>query len=75
MVDALSRYLEALISNMMAALWRLMEDIIKVNSVCQLNSLIVNLTISNDLVDKIKMAEEQMRSYNDFSVFLTLSRR
>lgn len=55
---------------MMAALWRLMEDIIKVNSVCQLNSLIVNLTISNDLVDKIKMAEETNEELQCFFSFL-----
>lgn len=35
-----------------------MEDIIEVNLVCKLNSLMTNFTISNDLVDKIKMAQE-----------------
>lgn len=33
-------------------------NIIKVNLVCQLNSFIANLSNSNDLVDKIKMAKE-----------------
>lgn len=35
-----------------------MEDIIVVNSVCMLNSLFANLTISNDLVNWIKVAQE-----------------
>lgn len=42
----------------MATQWRLVEYIIEVNLVCQLNSLIANLTISNDLVDRIKVAQE-----------------
>lgn len=35
-----------------------MEDIIEVNQVCNLNSLLTNLTIFNDLVDKIKVTQE-----------------
>ena len=35
-----------------------MEDIIEVNPVCQLNSLMGNLSISNDLVDRIKVAQK-----------------
>ena len=35
-----------------------MEDIIEVNPICKLNSLMANLTISNDLVDRIKLAQD-----------------
>ena len=45
------------LSVVMATQWRMMEDIIEVNPVCQLNSLIGNLSISNDLVDRIKVAQ------------------
>ena len=55
--DALSRNPRAKISNIMATQWRLMENIIEVNPVCKLNSLLVNLTISNGLVDQIKVAQ------------------
>ena len=34
-----------------------MENIIEVNLVCQLNSLMGNYNISNDLVDMIKVAQ------------------
>lgn len=34
-----------------------MEDVIEVNLACKLNSLIANLTIFNDLVDMIKVAQ------------------
>lgn len=35
-----------------------MEDITEVNLVCKLNFLMTNLTISNNLVDGIKIAQE-----------------
>lgn len=35
-----------------------MKDTIEVNPVCKLNSLLSNLTIYNDLVDQIKVAQE-----------------
>ena len=35
-----------------------MEDIIEVQPICKLKSLIVKLTISNDLVTRIKMAQD-----------------
>lgn len=34
-----------------------MEDFIKVNPLCKLNSLMVILSICNDLVDRIKVAQ------------------
>lgn len=43
-----------------------MENIIKVNPMCKLNSLLENLTISNDLVDKIKMTQEIEEELQDF---------
>ena len=55
--DALSRNPQAKFSNIMATQWRLMENIIGVNPVCKLNSLLTNLTISNDLVDRIKVSQ------------------
>ena len=45
------------LSVVMATQWRMMEDIIEVNPVCQLNSLLGNLNISNDLVDRLKVAQ------------------
>ena len=41
----------------MATQWRKMADIIEVNPVCQLNSLMGNLSLSNELVDRIKVAQ------------------
>lgn len=41
---------------MRATQWKLLEDIIEVNLACELNSFIANLTISNALVARIKMA-------------------
>lgn len=55
-VDALSLIPYGKFSNIMATQWRLIDDIIEVNLICKLNSLMINMTISNDLVDKIKMA-------------------
>ena len=34
------------------------QDIIEVNPVCQLNSLMGNFSISNELVDRIKVAQK-----------------
>ena len=64
--DALSRNPQAKISNIMATQWRLMENIIEVNPVCKLNSLLANLTISNDLVDRIKVAQENDEELQEF---------
>ena len=55
--DALSRNPVGKLSVVMATQWKMMEDIIEVNPVCQLNSLMGNLSISNDLVDRIKVAQ------------------
>ena len=57
MADALSRNPVGKLSIVMGTQWRMMEDIIEVNPVCQLNSLMGNLSISNDLVDRIKVAQ------------------
>lgn len=38
--------------------WKMKEDIIKVNLVCKLNSLMANLTISNDLVGRINVVHD-----------------
>ena len=57
MADALSRNPVGKLSIVMATQWRMMEDIIEVNPVCQLSSLMGNLSISNDLVDRIKVAQ------------------
>ena len=57
MADALSRNPVGKLSVVMATQWRMMEDIIEMNPVCQLNSLLGNLSISNDLVDRIKVAQ------------------
>lgn len=46
--DGLSRNARAKISSLMTMQWRLMEDIIEVNSMCKLNSLLHNLTIPSD---------------------------
>lgn len=35
-----------------------MEDTIEVNPVCKLSSLFANLTISNYVIDQIKIAQE-----------------
>lgn len=42
----------------MATQWRLTEDIIKVNPIWKFNSLFASLTISNDLVDRMKVSQE-----------------
>ena len=57
MADALSQNPVGKLSVMMATQWRMMESIIEVSPVCQLNSLMGNLRISNDLVDRIKVAQ------------------
>lgn len=46
----------------------MIEDIIKVNLVCKLNSLMANLTISKDLVDRIKEAHEndELKEFSHF---------
>ena len=56
--DALSRNPVGKLSVVMATQWKMMEDIIEVNPVCQLNPLMGNLSISNDLVDRIKVAQK-----------------
>ena len=56
--DALSRNPCGQLSIIMANQWKMMEDIIEVNQICKLNSLMANLTISNDLVDRIKLAQD-----------------
>lgn len=53
--DALSKNLLGELSNMMANQWKMMEDIIEVNLTCKLKSLMTNLSISNDLVDRVKV--------------------
>ena len=45
--DALSRNPVGKLSVVMATQWRMMEDIIEVNLVCRLSSLMGNLSISN----------------------------
>ena len=55
--DALSRNPLGKLSSMMATQWKMLEDIIEVNPVCMINSLMGNLSISNDLVDRIKVAQ------------------
>lgn len=47
------------LSNMVANQWKIMEDIIEVNLVCRLNLLITNLSISIDLVDRIKVYQAE----------------
>lgn len=47
-----------------------MEDIIEVNRVCKLNSLFANLTISNDLVDQIKVPWEIDEELQGFLISL-----
>lgn len=39
-----------------------MEDIIEVNPMCKLNSLMENLNISNDIVDKIKVTQAEQEN-------------
>lgn len=54
-----------------------MEEIIEVNPVCRMNSLLANLTISNDF-DQIKVAQEkdkELLTSMVFSLLLTLSKR
>lgn len=41
-----------------------MEDIIEVNLICKLNSLMINLTISNDVVDRIKVTQNADEELN-----------
>lgn len=53
--DALSKNLLGELSNMMANQWKMMEDIIEVNLTCKLKSLMTNLSIYNDLVDRVKV--------------------
>ena len=55
--DALSRNPVGKLSVLIATQWRMMESIIDVSPVCQLNSLMGNLKISNDLVDRIKVPQ------------------
>ena len=55
--DALSQNLVGKLSVVMTTQWKMMEDSIEVNPVCQLNSLMGNLSISNELVDRIKVAQ------------------
>lgn len=42
---------------MMAAQWKMLDKSREVNLVSKLNSLMANLSISKDLVDKIKVAQ------------------
>lgn len=46
----------------MANQWRVMENIIEVNPMCKLNSLMENLNISNDIVDKIKVTQPEQEN-------------
>lgn len=47
-----------------------MEDIIEVNLVCKLNSLLGNLTISNGIVARIKVAQEVDKEVQGFLISL-----
>ena len=64
--DALSRNPLGKLSSMMATQWKMLEDIIEVNLVCIINSLMGNLTISNDLVDRIKVAQANDENLQGF---------
>lgn len=55
--DALRQNPWALLLNIMASQWKLTEEVITVNLVCQLNSSMANLSISNDLVDRVKATQ------------------
>lgn len=44
----------------------MIEDIIEVNPACKLNFLFSNLTISNDLVKRIKIAQERDKELQGF---------
>ena len=55
--DALSQNLVGKLSVVMATQWIMMENIINVNPVCRLNSLMENVKISIELVDRIKIAQ------------------
>lgn len=52
--DALNKNPLSKLSNIMAKHYKIMEDIIEVNSVHRFNSLPVNLNISKELVDRVK---------------------
>ena len=52
-VDALSQKPLGQLSSMMATQWKSMENIIELNPVYMLNSLMPNLSIFNDLVNRI----------------------
>lgn len=44
----------------------MIEYIIEANQLCKLNSILTNLTVFNDLVDKIKVAEERDEELDEF---------
>ena len=46
----------------------MLEDIIEVNPVCILNSLMANLNISNDIVDRIKVAQTNDEKLQGFLI-------
>lgn len=47
---------------------KMMEDIIEVKPICMLNSLMVNLTFFNDLVERIKLAQDTDEELQGFSL-------
>ena len=64
--DSLSQNPLGKLSSMMATQWKILEDIIEVNPVCMINSLMGNLSISNDLVDRIKAAQANDENLQGF---------
>ena len=64
--DALSRKGKAEKHQQMARLWAMTGELVAVNPVCRDTEFLVNLVISNDLIDRIKIAQVGDKELTDF---------
>ena len=64
--DALSRRPHGLLSNMMATQWRAMEEVIAIHPECKESYLSAYLQVSNELLDKIKLAQKDDKRLQTF---------
>ena len=64
--DALSRKGKAEKHQQMARLWAMTGELVAVNPVCRDTGFLANLVISNELIDRIKLAQVDDKELNDF---------
>ena len=64
--DALSRKGKTEKHQQMARLWAMTEELVAINPICVDRGFLANLVISNDLIDRIKLAQVGDKELNDF---------